>query len=132
MDTLGLRLKAARERQGYSVQQLSQLTGIAADNLTAFEEDRYAPPLSMLFALQKPLKCTVEWLLSGEEPEISPIESTSACNGIPLSQVEHDLIAMFRLLGEHDRENAFDLVSLLYRKATGKCASDYLRHIDTD
>lgn len=131
MDTMGTRIRAARTAQNYSIQQLYELTGIPENNLIAFEEDRYVPPISMLLKLQKPLKCTIEWLLGGEKPMISCPESTSKCDEAPFSQIESDLVAMFRLLDEHDRSCAFDIITMLYERTTGKRGSSYSTYVDS-
>lgn len=38
------------------------------------------------------------------------------CDGLPLSEDEVDLVAMYRLLPEDQREDVFDLVHLKYQK----------------
>ena len=40
-----------------------------------------------------------------------------------LSEWESDLVAMVRRLDEHDRENVFDIVTMLYEKTIGKKVS---------
>lgn len=125
MDTIGKRLRAAREAQGYTVQQLHELTRLPEDQIIGFEADQWFPNISALVALQKPLKCSIEWLLTGIEPEINPLYSSPSCDGVPLSPAEADLVAMFRLLNEHDRGCAFDIVTMLYEQATGNRVSAY-------
>ena len=45
------------------------------------------------------------------------------CDGVPLSQMESDVIAMLRLLNPHDRKNAVDIITMFYEQATGKKGS---------
>lgn len=49
-----------------------------------------------------------------------------------LSETEADLVAMYRILDARDKEHAFDMVTLLYEKATGEKASVYSTYTDTN
>jgi len=127
-------LFASQARLGplaYTVQQLHELSGVAEGEINGFEEDRWFPPFSALIALQSPLKCSVEWLLTGETPTVNPLYSPPSCDGTPLSSVETDLIAMFQLLNEHDRGCAFDIISMLYEQTTGNQVSAYSAYADS-
>ena len=53
------------------------------------------------------------------------------CDGSPLSSLETDLVAMFRLLPEEEREDVFDIVHLKYKRHLGKKAgSIYWTYFD--
>ena len=43
MDTVGKRLRAAREAQGYTLRQLQELSRVPEDHILEFEEDRHFP-----------------------------------------------------------------------------------------
>ena len=125
MDTVGKRLRAAREAQGYTVQQLHELSGVNDEEISGYEEDRWFPPVSALIKLQATLKCSIEWLLTGEAPTINPLYSPPGPDEIMLSRIEFDLISRFRVLNEHDRQCAFDIITMLYEQETGNQASAY-------
>lgn len=125
MDTVGKRLRAAREAQGYTIQQLHELSMVPEDHILEFEADRHFPNFSALAALQGPLKCSVEWLLTGKAPTMNPLYSSAACDGVPLSSLETDLVGMFRLLNEHDRKCAFDFIAMLYGQTAENHPSAY-------
>lgn len=125
MDTVGKRLRAAREAQGYTIQQLHELSMVPEDHILEFEADRHFPNFSALAALQGPLKCSVEWLLIGKAPTMNPLYSSAACDGVPLSSLETDLVGMFRLLNEHDRKCAFDFIAMLYGQTAENRPSAY-------
>lgn len=125
MDTVGKRLRAAREAQGYTIQRLHELSMVPEDHILEFEADRHFPNFSALAALREPLKCSVEWLLTGKVPPINPLYSSAACDGVPLSSLETDLVGMFRLLNEHDRKCAFDFVAMLYGQTAENHPSAY-------
>ncbi len=125
MDTIGERIRAARKEKGLTMRQLHDLTGLSTGNISDLENDRYAPSVSALLPLREALGRSLDWLLCGAE-EAAPIsEQAVECDGIPLSQTEADLVAMFRYIGARERETAFDFVTMLYEKATGEKGSIY-------
>lgn len=125
MDTIGTRIRAAREMKGLTVQQMSELTEVSAENISGFENDRYAPSFSVLIPICRVLECSIDWLLTGSAFGAPKAGREPSCGNVPLSQLELDLVAMFRLLKEHDRKNAFDFVALLYEQGEGKADSAY-------
>ena len=132
MYTIGTRMKEAREIKGLTVQQLSELTEVSAGNISGFENDRYAPSFSVLIPICRVLECSIDWLLTGSAfgaPKAGPEPS---CDDVPLFQLELDLVAMFRLLNEHNRKNTFDFVTLLYEQDAGKADSAYLTYSNED
>ena len=54
------------------------------------------------------------------------------CDGVPLSQMESDVIAMLRLLNPHDRKNAVDIITMFYEQATGKKGPIYSTYIEDE
>ena len=54
------------------------------------------------------------------------------CDGVPLSQMEGDVIAMLRLLGDQERKIAVDFITMLYEQATGEKGSTYLTYIEDE
>lgn len=54
------------------------------------------------------------------------------CDGVPLSQMESDVIAMLHLLNPHDRKNAVDIITMFYEQATGKKGSIYSTYIEDE
>ena len=132
MDTIGTRIRAAREIKGLTVQQLSELTEVSANNISGFEDDRYTPSFSVLIPICRVLECSVDWLLTGSAIGAPKAGHEPSCDDVPLSQLELDLVAMFRLLKEHDRKNAFDFVTLLYEQEEGKTDSAYSTYLNED
>ena len=70
----------------------------------------------------------MEWILTGEDAtgedsgsallDLTAIKEEQGliCDGSPLSDEETDLVAMYRLLPSHVREDMFEQVFCLYRK----------------
>ena len=74
----------------------------------------------------------MDWLLTGSAFGAPQAGHEPSCDDVPLSQLELDLVAMFRLLNEHDRKNAFDFVALLYEQGAGKAESAYSTYPNED
>lgn len=132
MDTIGSRIRAARKIKGLTMQQLHELTGLSTGNISDLENDRYAPSVSALIPIRRALKCSIDWLLSGEDLGAPKSEQALSCDGVELSQLEANLVAMFRLLKSSDRETTFDFVTMLYEKTTGEKGSVYLTYIEDE
>lgn len=151
MTTIGSRVRAARKELGLTMKALHDKTGLSTGNISDIENDKNTPSASSLSALSRALGCSVEWLLSGEEatarkPEqsvsISRSESRGvscsesrphslSCDGVELSPMERDLIAMFRLLPRGARKEVFDLVHFKYsRLADGEKESIFWTYFD--
>lgn len=54
----------------------------------------------------------MEWLLTGKPTTVE----REVCDGIPLSYEEGDFIAMYRLLPDPHRHEAFDFVYFKYKR----------------
>lgn len=132
MDTIGSRIRTARKIKGLTMQQLHDLTGLSTGNISDLENDRYAPSVSALLPIRRALECSIDWLLSGEDFGAPKSEQALSCDGVELSQLEVNFVAMFRLLKSSDREIAFDFVTMLYEKATGKKGSVYSTYIEDE
>lgn len=109
------------------MKQLQELTGLSTGNISCLENNRYAPSVSALLPLKEALGCSIDWLLSGEDMQISeislPDSGKQSADEVADSQIEKDLVSMFRVLNEHDKDNVFDFVTMLYEKAIGKKGS---------
>lgn len=79
---IGTRIKAAREMKGLAVQQLCELTGILAKNISGFENDRYVPFFSDLISIGRVLECSVDWFLTGSALGAPKAEHELSCDDI--------------------------------------------------
>ena len=117
-------LKTLRTEKGVSQTQLAKEIGVSAGNIGDWEIGRSKPGYVALAALARFFEVSADYLL---EIEPSPAKASDdlfahqktaglICDGSPLEGEEADLIAMYRLLPEEQREDIFDLVHLKYRK----------------
>ena len=123
MGTIGSRVRDARKQKGLTMKQLHDMTGLSTGNICDIEKDRYTPSAAALLPLSKALDRSIEWILEGEDAvqNSEPLK----CDGVPLSMVEADLVAMFRDLKASEKEIAFQFVTMLYQRKTGGVASDF-------
>ena len=131
METIGKRVRAARQELGLTMKQLHEQTGLSTGNISDIENDRNTPSVSSLVALGRALRRSLDGLLTGEEANARSNEPPLMCDGVPLSQMETDLLAMFRLLPPSHREEVFELVHFKYkREVEEKKESIYSTYFD--
>lgn len=123
---VGARILSRLKAKGITQVQLSRITGLSTTAISAYCKGKRLPETPALHRIAKALESTMEWLLTGEN---QTIEDSEADTGIQLSQMETDVILMLRLLNEHDRKNAIDIISMLYEQTTGKKGSIYSTYL---
>jgi transcriptional regulator with XRE-family HTH domain len=70
--SIGERLRAARERAGYTLDELASLTGLSKAHLSRLESAERQPSIAALLTFAKTLGVPVSWLL-GEDETVLPI-----------------------------------------------------------
>lgn len=136
MDSIGDRIRDARKKCGLSMQSLHDITGLSTGNISDIENNKYMPSVASLLPLSRALKCSIDWLVTGEDTEPQNSENQKSecktlCDGVPLTESESDLIAMYRLLDERDSQTIFDLARMKYEQTTGEKGSSYSTYTDT-
>ena len=119
-------LKQLRAKKGVSQLELAKAIGVSNGNVGDWERGRSKPGYDALIALSRFFEVSAGRLL--EIPEVSDL----VCDGVPLSVAESDLIAMYRILDDHGREDVFDFVTMKYEKATGEKGSIYSTYIEDE
>lgn len=124
--TVGQRIHMRRKELKLTMKAIFEQENIKTGNLSELENDKYLPSVQTLISLARVLDCSIDWLLTGKEYTPSSSDSLNfetlkaeqglLCDGSPLSDEEADLVAMYRLLPEHQQEDAFDLVYFKYKK----------------
>ena len=85
--TLGLRMKAGREKMGMSVEDLALETGYLPEGLKGGEEDRTVPPVSLVLQLSRVLKLNMDELETEEDARVTSIyEGTSEVQRIVIAR----------------------------------------------
>ena len=85
--TLGLRMKAGREKMGMSVEDLALETGYLPEVLKGVEEDRTVPPVSLVLQLSRVLKLNMDELETEEDARVTSIyEGTSEIQRIVIAR----------------------------------------------
>ena len=121
-------LKELRAKSGMSQGQLAKAVGVSAGNVSDWEVGKTKPGYVALSALARFFEVSADYLL---ELDSAPVktgidlstykeEQGLSCDGSPLSDLETDLIAMFRLLPSLEKEDVFDIVHLKYKRYVEK------------
>ena len=117
-------LKELRIKKGVSQTDLARALGVSNGNVGDWERGRSKPGYVALTGLSRFFEVSADYLLELDCKDVktsdsSPrykIEHKLVCDEQPLSAEESDLVAMYRFLPDHKREDAFDIVYVLYRK----------------
>lgn len=137
--------RISKRIKGLGMRQLDicNKTGLSTTALSQYCTGKRVPDTVSLYKIAIALGVSMEWVLTGEDvtsedfrPAPLDLEAVKqeqglTCDGSPLSNVEADLVAMFRLLPEEEREDVFDIVHLKYKRRLGKKAeSIYWTYFD--
>lgn len=121
-------LKELRAQKGLTQGQLAKAAGVSPGNVGDWESGKSKPGYNALASLARIFDVSADYLLelttektSGETDELRRLndfkqEQGLTCDGSPLDAEETDLVAMYRLLPSHVREDMFEQVFCLYRK----------------
>lgn len=121
-------LKQLRAEKGVSQVELARAISVSNGNVGDWERGRSKPGYDALVALSRYFEISAGRLLGLDDSLENKRDDLAAykqeqgltCDGSPLSEEEADLIAMFRLLPSHEREDVFDLVYFKYKKYVEK------------
>ncbi|MDY3078928.1 MAG: helix-turn-helix domain-containing protein [Oscillospiraceae bacterium] len=121
-------MKQLRAEKGVSQVELARAIGVSNGNVGDWERGRSKPGYDALVALSRYFEISAGRLLGLDDSLENKRDDLTAykqeqgltCDGSPLSEEEADLIAMFRLLPSHEREDVFDLVYFKYKKYVEK------------
>lgn len=126
-------LKELRTRKGTTQGQLAKAVGVSPGNVGDWETGKSKPGYSALAALARFFEVSADYLLELESENASDRKPnvTLSCDGVPLAESEADLIAMYRLVPDADKQTIFDIAKLKYEQSTGEKVSIYSTYSDT-
>lgn len=134
------RLEIEAKKKGLTFNRIERKLGLGNGTIKRWNDQ--SPRLDKLTAVARFVGVSLDYLVFGElQTESTPNreldlarvkeEQGLLCDGSPLSSLETDLVAMFRLLPEEEREDVFDIVHLKYKRRIGKKAeSIYWTYFD--
>lgn len=140
---VGCRILKRIKELGLKQLDVCNKTGLSTTALSQYCTGKRVPDTVSLYKIATTLGVTMEWVLTGEDLTIEDANAVTldlaqvkkeqglTCDGSPLDNVEADLVAMFRLLPEEEREDVFDVVYLKYkRRLNRKKESIYWTYFD--
>jgi len=119
-------LKELRARKSVTQTDLAAAIGVSNGNVGDWERGRSKPGFDAIIALSRYFEISPARILG-----IPTLDQSYTCDGIPLSELEADLLAMYRLLDKRNQEDIFDYVKLKYQKMTGEKGSIFSTYEDT-
>lgn len=124
------RVQELIKEQGITIKQLERECELA--NATIRRWETQTPNIESVRKVAQRLNTTIDFLVSGSSPNANDPRFTVYCDGVPLTESEADLVAMYRLLSNEDRKTIFDLTTLKYEQTTGERGSTYSTYSDTN
>lgn len=121
------RVQQLLKAKGVSIKQAERDAGLA--NATIRRWDQQKPSLDSLLKMADYLQVSIDYLVRGDSNIPTPVYT---CDGVPLSESEVDLIAMYRLISDTDKQTIFDFTKLKYEQSTGEKISIYSTYSDTN
>lgn len=126
MSSLVDRIETKIKEKGLNFKRVERECGLGNGTIKRWAEQ--SPRLDKLVTVAEYLQVSLDYLVFGSETETSPNgdnidldtykkDQGLACDGSPLSPIEADLVAMFRLLPPSHQEELFDLVYFKYKRA---------------
>lgn len=123
-------LKSLRNKRGVSQPQLAKAVGVSPGNISDWETGRSKPGYVALAALSRFFEVSSDYLLELDDTPVKTGGSLS-CDGVELSSLESDLVAMFRLLPDAAKKEVFDLLHFKYtRLSDGEKESIFWTYFD--
>lgn len=107
--------------QNLKAVDLANFLGVNKSVISNWKTRSTNPPSELLVPICEFLKVDLQYLLAGTQMETKKNDSNAA-----LSEIENDIVGMFRQLDERDKEDVFDSIKLKYDKAVKKGRSTSL------
>lgn len=130
MSALIERIETVIKARGTNFKRVERECGLGNGTIKRWGEQ--SPRLDKLILVSEHLQVSLDYLVFGRscsetstdgdhlDLEAAKYEQGLVCDGSPLDNIEADLVAMFRLLPEEEREDVFDIVHLKYKRRVEK------------
>lgn len=135
-------LRDLRMKGRLSQSQLAKSIGVSPGNVSDWELDKTKPGYVALSSLARYFDVSADYLLelgtlnqNNHYPDLSSIKNEQGllCDGSPLTDMEADAVAMYRLLPESHKEEIFDLIYFKYKRhVEEKKESIYSTYAESD
>lgn len=110
MNTLGDRVRIARERLNINQEELSNISGISRSNISRIESNKISPKSESIIALMQSLNVSSDWLLTGYETNESTQEEKKRNDAPDFN----DLYDLYAALPITDKIDVFTYVKIRY------------------
>ena len=123
------RLEIEAKKKGLTFNRIERELGLGNGTIKRWNDQ--SPRLDKLTAVARFVGVSLDYLVFGvlqtentpnRELDLARVKEEQGllCDGSPLSSLETDLVAMFRLLPEEQQEDVFDLAHLKYKRHVEK------------
>lgn len=109
------RVQELAKEEGLTIKQLERDCDLA--NATIRRWATQTPNIESVRRVAHRLKVSIDFLVTGDSPNAT--DQALMCDGVALSPLESDLVAMFRLLPDDVKKEVFDLTHFKYTRLAG-------------
>ena len=114
MKSIGERIRNRRKELHLTQTDIRAACGISSGALSEIENGNRTPSVIIFHALSEVLQCSMDWLATGESPNIEVLSSLASEDS--KSNTENELLKGFRQLDQDDQEELMGLLALKLRK----------------
>lgn len=100
---IGTRIKTRRNELGLTQKQIQKATGISNGNLSGIESGKNFPSSTALIELSKILDCSIDWILTGQYPNLD-------ISTLTLSDSETEIIELLRKLSPDSTKEVLNFI----------------------
>lgn len=104
---IGERIKKRRLEMGYKQMQIYNEIGISSGRMSDIESGKHSPSLITLYKLSKVLNCSIDWIVTGETPNMDTYN---------LSNLEEQLLKDFRKMTEYEQEELLEILNVKIKR----------------
>ena len=102
--SIGERIATRRKELGITGRQIQEVTGISTGNLSGIEKGSSLPSATALIGLSKILKCSVDWILTGESPILENQDEFMSSDG------QRELLETYNQLDRRGRHRVHTII----------------------
>lgn len=122
------KIQSLAKEKGLTIKQIERECGLANATIRRWETQN--PSFDSVLKVSTYLQVSLDYLAGTSSPSTTSPRFVITCDGIPLTESEADLVAMYRLIDEPDRKSIFDFTKMKYEQKIGEKESIYSTYSD--
>lgn len=118
MESIGERIKNRRKELNLTQTDIKNMCGISSGSLSEIENGNRTPSVVIFHALSQVLECSMDWLATGESPDVK--NNKFYVFGDDVSDSEYVLLDTYRQLDLDDQDEIISIINMKLSRAKHK------------